>query len=655
MVASSTIQTFRLAVVGLGGKPAGGEESLIELVRRRLNAALVKGVNWAVRRQFVHGLTPLVSYLKSSLAENDFNKLQFDGLDDAIFELYKVIAARTRLVKRYSSIVDSDEEWTEVARGLRSVARGETPAPPSAIFVDKRSAREQWTPPAQGWFCWRSRRWTVTLWAIFGVFFIYLIDALATWELITTGRMRIGASAFGGFLIFMGAVWWSYGPEVWSVPECFRGTPEPLDDTSEGASDGDTAPSDEDGLSPSLPDRGEGTGLTRPDESALESLRRENERLRDALGSTPTRDSAGLPLEQPEQLRSPNVDALRAFALDQKGEGPISQTADRFGTAVPVGIPQLPASAGQPSSSTWQPFRAAAEAQSQATQLSALLAMAEREKAVNPYGWASAFWQRVAALETQSPLSPDLLRLLQSQGYVGGATISPPRDDLRAQLEQIRIAGVPAHGTGASAFMDAGPLPAASNPDRWSSQLAPDLKRAAPEIYRSFRSAGSSSVRDWLNSQYGQNNRSSPQWVELWNIATNADFELRGLDERQTLERLASSDALEIGLRRIAAWVYEQRTHDKAGAAHMLAVTAPGTFSDVAPTWMIEEATAHSKMEHQRAERVHKAAPARGSGTFESSYPRGGSKGGGRTSGGKGGGRTSKGGGAKGGGPRTHG
>ena len=65
MVASSTIQSFRLAVVGQGGTPTGGEEALIDLVRKRLRASLVKDADWAVRRQFVHGLVPLVSYLSS--------------------------------------------------------------------------------------------------------------------------------------------------------------------------------------------------------------------------------------------------------------------------------------------------------------------------------------------------------------------------------------------------------------------------------------------------------------------------------------------------------------------------------------------------------------------------------------------------------------
>ena len=56
MVASSTIQTFRLAVVGQGGTPTGGEEALIDLVCKRLCASFVKEARWALRRHFVQGL-----------------------------------------------------------------------------------------------------------------------------------------------------------------------------------------------------------------------------------------------------------------------------------------------------------------------------------------------------------------------------------------------------------------------------------------------------------------------------------------------------------------------------------------------------------------------------------------------------------------------
>eukprot|EP00959_Pyramimonas_sp_CCMP1952_P253906 5304602-Pyramimonas_sp.AAC.1 len=67
---------------------------------------------------------------------------------------------------------------------------------------------------------------------------------------------------------------------------------------------------------------------------------------------------------------------------------------------------------------------------------------------------------------------------------------------------------------------------------------------------------------------------------------------------------LNTNDNVEIGLRHLSAYVYESRTHDKAGAARLRAVTAPGSGIDIAPGWLITEATTHSKMEHQRAERV---------------------------------------------------
>ena len=40
----------------------------------------------------------------------------------------------------------------------------------------------------------------------------------------------------------------------------------------------------------------------------------------------------------------------------------------------------------------------------------------------------------------------------------------------------------------------------------------------------------------------------------------------------------------------------------------MLAIKAPGAASDIAPTWLVSEVTAHSKAEFQRAERVRRGA-----------------------------------------------
>ena len=46
----------------------------------------------------------------------------------------------------------------------------------------------------------------------------------------------------------------------------------------------------------------------------------------------------------------------------------------------------------------------------------------------------------------------------------------------------------------------------------------------------------------------------------------------------------------------------------------MLAQQAPGMQSDVAPSWMVSEATIHSKVEHQRNERVKQSRKTDGDG-----------------------------------------
>ncbi len=145
---------------------------------------------------------------------------------------------------------------------------------------------------------------------------------------------------------------------------------------------------------------------------------------------------------------------------------------------------------------------------------------------------------------------------------------------------------------------------------RWQHQLPPDLKRAAPEIYRNLRSQGVASAREWVDRNY-TGNRTGPEWVDMWHSASEIDFVLGPLrSDAEIYHTLAVNDGLEMKLRNPSASLYENRTGDRAGAAHMLAVAVPGHQSDLAPTWMVTDATEHSKREHQRVERV--AAERRG-------------------------------------------
>jgi hypothetical protein len=88
-------------------------------------------------------------------------------------------------------------------------------------------------------------------------------------------------------------------------------------------------------------------------------------------------------------------------------------------------------------------------------------------------------------------------------------------------------------------------------------------------------------------------------------MATEIDFKVGNIGtDAELMSLLATSDYLEMKLRRLASLIYESNHGDSHGAAAMLAVATPGDKKDLAPTWLINEVTALSKSDHQRTERV---------------------------------------------------
>ena len=71
---------------------------------------------------------------------------------------------------------------------------------------------------------------------------------------------------------------------------------------------------------------------------------------------------------------------------------------------------------------------------------------------------------------------------------------------------------------------------------------------------------------------------------------------------------LGTDDNLEAHLRCLASVKFRMRTGDTVAAAQMLALHAPGSATDVAPSWLVADVTLHSKTEHQRSERLAAAA-----------------------------------------------
>ena len=245
--------------------------------------------------------------------------------------------------------------------------------------------------------------------------------------------------------------------------------------------------------------------------------------------------------------------------------------------------------------------------------------------------WAEYFWQSVTNEDAVYGLTDDVRRPLQAHGYIGAGSKSPPRvEELKRELSHLATAGGPSKGASSSTL----PMPESSGGvsvdiNQWHNRLPPSLQRAAPEIYQSIRSEGVSSVRSWITDQFPIGSRDSPSFQDLFTTATNIDFELAGADNEMILmQKLATSDALEIGFRKLGAYIYQKRTGDKTGAARLLAIRTPGTAVDVMPKWAIEDATAFSKSEFQRDERVSK--------NNKHDYAGGGSGGGGYKGGGQG-------------------
>ena len=281
---------------------------------------------------------------------------------------------------------------------------------------------------------------------------------------------------------------------------------------------------------------------------------------------------------------------------------------------VPTPIPLPPPNPANQGFATGGTVPVAATASSSAAQtLIHELATLSATSMSNPL-WARSFWGRVWDLQQQGLLSQAELDILQMHGYIGQHSVSTPSaKDLTTALSGLTsrhaIPGVGLGGTGtwtgAARSMYATALPA-------------DVRRAAPEIYRSLRAEGCSSTRQWLRENFVGYKGATGPWNELWSMASQVDIALGTANtDQEILNILASDDRVEISLRHIGAHFYEARTRDRAGAAMMRSFSTPGAARDIVPSWMVQEAAVFSKQDHQTTERVEAEIRRRNAATKE--------------------------------------
>ena len=355
------------------------------------------------------------------------------------------------------------------------------------------------------------------------------------------------------------------------------------------------------------------------DDAEVDNLRAELEALRQATAANA--QAGGLPPPPQangwDQAAAPPaqgggmLSALHAMVTDPAATSPTQPMP----LPPPSGLPPAFTSMGAPGlAAPAAPSPDLSVLQQLRTQLRTLSASAP----TNP-AWGQQWWQWISTLESQGFLSPPILAAMRARGYVGPSTKSPPvvvamNSAFDALEINILRQASPATTSAPLGLAAANSWTGASS-DQFTQGLPGDFRRAAPEIYRSIRGEGCSSVRQFLQNNFnGYRGPGATQWTDLslgpggypmWSVATQVDMALGACStDQEMLLLLASDDRLETSLRHLGAHFYEQRTQDRTGADHMRATSTPGTLRDVVPGWMVGEATTHSKSEFQRAERV---------------------------------------------------
>ena len=217
------------------------------------------------------------------------------------------------------------------------------------------------------------------------------------------------------------------------------------------------------------------------------------------------------------------------------------------------------------------------------------------------------FWKAVNHQQATYGLREEIASLLQGHGFIGESSISAPRvEALKKELGSFETQGGPSHGSATALLDQVSNTGAYTGPEQmtWRLKLPGDMQRAAPEVYRNIRAEGVASLRAWVLDMFPVGMRdNNPMFQEMFSSATQADFDLAECKtEFALLQRLATSDNLEITMRKFAAFIYQKRSRDRSGAQHMLGVRAPGSATDVGPDWLIQSATVHSKLENQRSQ-----------------------------------------------------
>ncbi len=160
MAPKVAVQNIKVWIVTLGGSVQDDEERLVVSVRRRLNRTYAQlNVEKVAAAAFAYGLEPIVQYLENALPASKVQAYSPTELAENVFDAFMIIAARTRLKKKWAQVIGSAAAWTSVEGSLTEVADGRTlPAP---ALADGSMPTGGSYLPAEPRAPWWAHRWVV--------------------------------------------------------------------------------------------------------------------------------------------------------------------------------------------------------------------------------------------------------------------------------------------------------------------------------------------------------------------------------------------------------------------------------------------------------------------------------------------------------------
>ena len=127
MASKVAVQNIKVWIVTLGGSVQDDEERLVVSVRQRLNRHFAQlNVEKVAAAAFAYGLEPVVQYMVNALPALKVQAYSPKELAENAFDAFKIIAARTRLTRKWAQVIDSASAWTLVEGSLTEVANGRT-------------------------------------------------------------------------------------------------------------------------------------------------------------------------------------------------------------------------------------------------------------------------------------------------------------------------------------------------------------------------------------------------------------------------------------------------------------------------------------------------------------------------------------------------